>query len=135
MGALYLQEVVLVLLGYFGLGLVLAHRAQENELVVVFFDELSLETNALWMVPIALILALDVLFVVVLAEAKAESLLAISWLLPYNKLVCLLPKLHFSRLVHWLLLGSLVKITPGRDHLLFMVLMSIFFFQRRGTYN
>ena len=55
--------------GYFALGLILAHWAEENELVVVFFDELGLEADTLGMVPIALILAFDVLLVVVLAEA------------------------------------------------------------------
>jgi hypothetical protein len=68
-GTLYLHEIVLVLLGYFALGLILAHWAEENELVVVFFDELGLEADTLGMVPIALILAFDVLLVVVLAEA------------------------------------------------------------------
>lgn len=84
MGTLHFHKILLVLFGYLGLGLVLAHGAQENQLRLVFLDELSLKADALRMVPITLVLALDVLLIVVLAEAETEPLLPIPWLLSHH---------------------------------------------------
>jgi hypothetical protein len=64
-----------VLLRHLVLGLVFAHWTQENKLGLILY-KFGVEANALWVVPIALILALDILLVVVLPQAEAESLLA-----------------------------------------------------------
>jgi hypothetical protein len=71
---------------------------------LIFLDELSVEANTLRVIPIALILTLDILLVVILSKAKAESLLAVSRLLSHHELMSLYTQLVLPNLVEQLLL-------------------------------
>ena len=60
--------------------LVIAHRANEQHVVLVSLNELNVEPYALGVVPLALPLAFDVLLVIVLSRAEAVDLRLVSWM-------------------------------------------------------
>ena len=61
------------------LGLIFAHWAQEEHAVLILLDQLRIKTDTLRMVPLALVLAFDVLLVVILSRAQAVDFRLVSW--------------------------------------------------------